>query len=344
MHQHTMPIFEKNTIEKSIVEKAIDWHLHLHTEETTPADNIAFEAWYQQNPEHLLAYNRLENMWGKFSDVDHAAAKAGLEAVLKSGNPTKTIARHGRSVALGLVFLISTYSAMQSQPALVWLAENKTPIGAQRSITLDDGSILMLNTNTALDVEYSNHQRLIKLYQGEVFITVAKDKTRPLIIATQHGTARALGTQFNVRLIEDSENSTQVAVVESTVETCTTPSLLSIPLLNSHKKTCITLQAGQGTRYTSNQMETASNINAEAIAGWSTGTLAIDNQPLPMVLAELQRYSMAQITFNENALANMRVSGVLPLSNIKQSLDILSGKLPIQVSEPQDNVIAISLR
>lgn len=341
MHQHSLPILEKSAIEQNIVEKAIDWHLHLHSNEATPADSIAFEAWCMQNPEHALAYSRLESMWGKFNDIDHTAAKAGLEAALKSGNTIKAITQHSRRVALSLVLLISTYSAMQSQPALVWLAENKTPIGEQRSVTLDDGSILMLNTNTALDVEYSNHQRLIKLYQGEVLITVAKDKTRPLIIATQHGTARALGTKFNVRLIEDS---TQVAVVESTVETCNTPSLLSLPLLNGSKKTCITLQAGQGNRYTSGQMETASNIDTEAIAGWSTGTLAIDNQPLPMVLAELQRYSVAQITFNESALANMRVSGVLPLNNIKQSLNMLSGKLPIKVSEPQANVIAISLR
>jgi|APLak6261703504_1056268.scaffolds.fasta_scaffold00194_11 transmembrane sensor len=341
MHQHSLPIFKKSAIEQNIVEKAIDWHLHLHSDEATPADNIAFEAWCHESPEHELAYNRLENMWGKFGDLDHAAAKAGLEAALKSGSAIKTITRHSRRVALGLLILVSTYSVMQSQPGLVWLAENKTPIGEQRNITLDDGSILMLNTNTALDVEYSDHQRLLKLHQGEVFITVAKDKSRPLIIATQHGTARALGTKFNVRLIEDS---TQVAVVESTVETCNTPSLLSMPLLNSSKKTCTTVQAGQGARYTSGQMEIVSNIDTETIAGWSTGTLAIDNQPLPMVLTELQRYSVAQINFNESTLANMRVSGVLPLNNIRQSLDILSGKLPIKVSEPQANVITVGLR
>jgi len=322
-------------IDNSIIEKAVEWHLQLHSAAASDADRANFVAWQHQNSTHALAYSRIERMWGKFSVVEPNAAKVSIESALQSGKAIKKIAQHGKGIALSLVAIISAYSAVQTQPAQIWLAENKTAIGEQRSMTLADGSTLMLNTNTALDIDFSDRQRLIKLYQGEVLITVAKDKSRPLIIATAQGTARALGTIFNVKTAEET---TQVTVVESKVETCTNPSLFSFS-----QKACITLQPNQGANFTSSQIDSASNIDAENIASWSTGTLAMDNQPLNQVLTELQRYSKAQIQFNADEISNMRVSGVLPLNNMSQSLNLLAGKLPIQISQ-QANVIIVQAK
>ena len=322
-------------IDNSIIEKAVEWHLQLNSAAASDADRANFEAWQHQNPAHALAYSRIERMWGKFAVVEPNAAKASIESALKSGKAIKKIAQHGKGIAFGFVAIISAFSALQSQPAQIWLAENKTAIGEQRSIALPDGSTLMLNTNTALDIDFSDHQRTIKLYQGEVLITVAKDKSRPLIIATSQGTARALGTKFNVKMINDA---TQVVVIKSSVETCTKPNLLSI-----NKKMCITLYPNQGTNFTTSQIDAANNIDAENIASWSTGTMAMDNQPLNQVLTELQRYSKAQIQFNADEISNMRVSGVLPLNNMAQSLNLLAGKLPIQIKQ-QFNVIIVQAK
>ncbi|MEQ1766562.1 MAG: FecR family protein [Methylotenera sp.] len=326
----------ENTIPKSIIEKAVEWHLQLHSASASAADFANFSAWQHQNPAHALAYQRIESMWGKFGDIEPNAAKASIESALKSGKSIKKIAQHGKGITLGFLALVSSYSALQTQPAQVWLAENKTAIGVQRSIVLADGSTLMLNTNTALDIDFSGHQRLIKLYQGEVLITVAKDKSRPLIITTEQGTAQALGTKFNVKT--DAE-ATQVAVVESKVEACTKPSLFSF-----NQKTCITLHPNQSTTMRSKHIDSARNVDAESISGWSTGTLAIDNQALDQVLVELQRYSSVQIQFNQAEISQMRVSGVLPLHNIEQSLHLLADKLPIQIRKPQNNVMIVQAK
>ena len=333
--QVNTPNLAENMIDNSMIEKAVEWHLQLHSSAASDADRANFATWQHQNPAHALAYKRIENMWGKFAVIEPTAAKASIESVLKSGKAIKKIAQHGKGIALGFVALVSSYSALQTQPVQIWLAENKTAIGEQRSITLADGSTLMLNTNTALDIDFSDHQRLIKLYQGEVLITVAKDKSRPLIIATAQGTARALGTKFNVKT---NAETTQVAVVESKVETCTKPSLFSFS-----QKSCITLYPDQSTSFSAKQLDAVSNVDAEGIAGWSTGTLSIDNQPLNQVLAELQRYSPAQIQFNEDEISQLRVSGVLPLNDMAQSLNLLASKLPIQIKQ-QTNVIIVQAK
>jgi transmembrane sensor len=319
----------------------VDWYLHLNSADATVEDRVKFQNWRNENAEHEMAFSRVEKMWGKFDPVDTDAAKAGLKSALKTGTNLKEITRHAKTSILGLLLITLCYGSLQSTPALIWMADNKTSIGEQKIITLDDGSIINLNTDTAIDVDFSDKQRKVNLHRGEILVTVSKDKARPFIIATQHGTARALGTKYNVRL---DSNSTQVAVVESSVETCNNPTIFGSNLLSFKDKTCATLNAGQATEFNKEDMGKINPIDPESIVGWSTGSLAIDNQPLPIVLKELQRYSQSTLKYSDSELHRLQVSGVIPLHDIHQSLDVLSSRLPIHVSDLPGNVISIEVK
>lgn len=327
-------------IENAIVERAIEWHLQLHAPEATTEDFKQFEAWCALNPQHHLAYQRLESFWDKLDTVDPALAKTTLKSALEAKHPPvskkpKKIKNISKSGTLGLITLLLACGLYQSQPAQILLAQNKTNIGEQRQIKLSDGSELTLNTNTALDINFTAQQRTIKLYSGEVFIKVAKDKSRPLIIATNQGTTQALGTQFNVRhMDENTPPTTQVAVVESIVEVCNKPSLY-----NFNPPICKHVHAGQVVQFAKNHIDAVSSADAQGIAGWTTGTMMLDNQPLPNVLNEIQRYSQSQLVFDETSLANMRVSGVLPLHDINNCLSLLGEKLPIQTRQLNDTIV-----
>ncbi|MFT6408163.1 MAG: transmembrane sensor [Arenicella sp.] len=56
----------------------------------------------------------------------------------------------------------------------------KTKIGQQLELTLDDGSVATLNTDSQIVVSFSKQQRVIRLLQGEAHFNVFKDPTRPL--------------------------------------------------------------------------------------------------------------------------------------------------------------------
>lgn len=327
--------------EKSIVEIAVDWYLCLNSADATEEERRSFQTWRNENPEHALAFSRVETLWGKFDPVHSDAAKAGLKSALKTGTNIKQIARHAKTPMLGLLLSALLYGSLQSTPVLIWMADNKTSIGEQKTITLDDGSVIKLNTDTAIDLDFNDMQRIVILRKGEILVTVSKDKSRPFIIATQHGTAKALGTKYNVRL---ENNGTQVAVVESSVETCNNPTLLGTNLFSYKEKTCVTLIAGQATEFNNEDLGKVNAIDTESIVGWASGSLAIDNQPLPTVLKELQRYSKSTLRYNDAELNRLHVSGVIPLHDIRQSLGVLSTRLPIQVNELPDNTITITAR
>ena len=76
----------------------------------------------------------------------------------------------------------------------------ETRIGEQNSITLVDGSVIQLNTDSHIQVNYEKNQRSIVLMAGEAHFEVAKDPSRPFVVKAGDGMVRAVGTAFTVRI------------------------------------------------------------------------------------------------------------------------------------------------
>ncbi|MBV6574814.1 FecR domain-containing protein, partial [Acinetobacter baumannii] len=64
--------------------------------------------------------------------------------------------------------------------------------------TLPDGSRLILRGKSAVNLDFKTNQRVVELVQGQIYVDVAKDKTRPFLVKTSHGQIQALGTAFSV--------------------------------------------------------------------------------------------------------------------------------------------------
>lgn len=59
------------------------------------------------------------------------------------------------------------------------MSDHHTAVGEQARIELPDGSIAWLNTDTAIDVRYSENRREIVLLKGEAQFDVQKIPDRP---------------------------------------------------------------------------------------------------------------------------------------------------------------------
>ena len=117
----------------------------------------------------------------------------------------------------------------------------RTAKGEQRRLQLPDGTQLLLNTATALDIDYSPTLRRLHLYAGEVLITTAPDTQspkRPFVVDTPAGRAQALGTRFTVRHEADGSDAhaTRIEVFEGAVE------------LRGSSGTALRIDAGQAAR------------------------------------------------------------------------------------------------
>lgn len=327
-----------NEIPQSIVEQAIAWHLEVSAPPISASVQKKFEAWLAQDILHSKAYQRIERLLQPVGNINIKAANNSIISVLKTERKLRK-PQNVRGIAIGITLFFSICFGLQMQSAKIMLADNKAAIGEIKTLDLPDGSRLTMNTNSALDVQFDKHRRIIKLYKGEVFVEVSKDATRPFLVVTEHADARALGTQFNIKI---KSESTIVAVVESKVEACNTPSYINVKTLNINQKNCVKLYPSQSVDISNQSLGQVQAIDIYAISSWLTGSVVIDNQPLPEVLMELQRYSAAEIVFTPAKLNHINVSGVLPLNNIPHALAILAGQFNLQVNQADSNHIKVS--
>lgn len=310
------------------VQQAADWHVLMHSGEADGEDKRDFKQWHGIS-ENAEAYQRLESIWGRFDEVETVPARKALQQVLLDTMPTGRAAKKGRRAvaalaAIGLTMSIGlSFKAAPKDGLLAGyffsgrlFSDYSTGVGEQQLIVLSDKTRLLLNTFSAVNVEYTGKQRTIHLLQGEVQLDVAKDTLRPLIVVSEQGTVRALGTQFSVR---DRGTITDVSVTESKVEVCT---------IQAH---CERLQAGEKTQLSQHHVQPPQTLNAGFRSDWSQQQLIVDDQPLLHVLDELSRYHIGHIRIDRKALALHKVSGVFPLNDIERSLQALAKSLSISV-------------
>lgn len=304
---------------RAMVEQAVAWHQRLSDAEVGVAEREAWSRWREADPRHALAYARIEALWQRFDDLQPQPAQAALEAGLRA-RPRKARRKTLVAATLGLL-LGSGWVFMHLTQGMPWpthlLADYRTGVGEQSQATLEDGSRLVLNSSSAADVAYGPQERRVMLRAGEVLVEVARDATRPFVVATPQGIAQAVGTRYLVRL---HRQSTEVTVLESVVRVCA-------DTLDS----CQELRAGERARIHEHQVERLSPVEPFAAEGWAHGVLVIDDQPLNEVLEELSRYRIGVLHFDPQALAGMRMSGVLPLRNTDQALEVIAATQPVRI-------------
>lgn len=300
----------------SVIEQAAKWHVQLHSGTATEAEHLEFEQWCQADASHTEAYARMEKLWSSFDEAQAAPGQAALNAVLKPRRGKRTKAAT-RLLSLLTVIVVAGLAA-QTQPVRVMRADYNTGIGEQRVIQLADSSRITLDTHSAINVDFSHGQRRIELLQGNILAEVAKDRQRPFIVETAEGTARALGTQYIVR---QQQEVTQVTVIESSVEACG-------PQLE-----CVTLQPGETTRLQPGLAPRKVYVDVQAETAWTRSKLVADDMSLSLLLQELQRYHRGYLHFNDEAIGDIRVSGVFALDDTAHTLKVLADTTPVVMTQ-----------
>ncbi len=305
-----------------IIQQAANWLTRLHDEDVTDADRRAFDTWCQADPRHALAIERMRGLWGSLDTLPAKPARIALNRAFAPRRP------RGAQVA-GLVgVLLCGWFGLDHLP--VWMADQRTGVGERRQIALEDGSQLQLNSNSAVDVKFDGHQRVIELLQGELWVDVAKDAQRPFVVRTNQGTATALGTRYLVKRAEDG--TTVVTVIESTVA------------VKGDASEGVKVTAGQRTILDQGRAQAPQASGSSDPDAWTRGLLKVNDQPLTEVLQTLASYRHGLVRFDAPALQNLRVSGVFKLDDTTAALAALADNLPIQVEYFTDLLVVVKPR
>jgi len=177
--------------------EARDWVLKFNQERQPSATEIeALKLWIHQSPEHLRQLKEAEANW----------CDADLLAILKVSVDRKKSARRRTWLASGVVAAACTVVLLIFSPFGALKQWNSDPsyfetrIGEVRTIALQDGSIVQLDTNSAISVRYTEHERHIDLVQGKAYFDVETDPQKPFEVYTLFGKVKAVGTAFAVYL------------------------------------------------------------------------------------------------------------------------------------------------
>jgi transmembrane sensor len=213
-----------------------------------------------------------------------------------------------------------------------------TAVGEQRSVKLDDGSMIYLNTRSRVQVNYSDTAREIRLQQGEALFAVESDPDRPFRVITGDATVRALGTRFNVLRREDQ---TKVSVVEGSVQITrngadTTRSALPIQLQ---------LIAGEEAR-----VDSDAGIHKQATpdignsVAWQQRRLVFRDTPLQEIAEEFNRYNRRpRFRVADPAIGERLYTGTFDADDPQSLRELLSKEGDLRL-ELQDGEIAIVTR
>ncbi len=249
----------------------------------------------------------------------------------------------GLLVAIGAVL---TYFAPWSAPEDRYLQEYVTRIGEQRAIDLNDGSVVTLNTNAHLLVDYGDQSRRILLERGEAYFEVVRDSERPFTVDLGVGSVTALGTAFNIRKNRDQF---QVAVIEGTVvlqewaeEIPASPARLQaseLPVVISAPSELL-LEEGWVAEFdlSRDRLKAFRPESMERYEGWRGGMLGFYQEPLNEVAVELNRYSRKKILIKDASIMEFSVSMVVSIHEIDSALMGLERVLPIKVRRHYDRI------
>jgi transmembrane sensor len=298
-------------VSAKVLDAAIAWQLSLDS--GSPVEREEFAKWHAAHEEHARAWRQLGMLDQRFSVASGPARTALLQS-------REGIRRRVRKLGSGLasivaVFGLALYAGERYLPIDYWLADQRTATGEQRTIRLDDGTLINLNTHSAVDVRFDDKQRRVILQEGEILIETGHGDARPFIVETREGRMRALGTRF---LVKREEQGTRLSVLQSAVA--------AHPQSSPEEQV---LREGQQMLIRSDGLGpiVALNLGADA---WTRGMLVVDNARLEDLVHEIGRYRSGLLGVAPE-VADLRITGSFPLQNTDLALSALLPTLPVQI-------------
>lgn len=309
----------KSTPQQRYLEnQAIEWLVKLNKPGLSDIEIDQFNDWLNQSPGHQLAYIKAEQIWTE------------SETLMKSvATKSKSVVQTWR-YAFASVLIILCVSLYQFQINRTTDFEFYTGIGEQKTIDLADGSKITLNNQSHLKFTLGKKIRRVELLAGEVLFNVKADVQRPFDIATHDGMVRVLGTKFSVNRYSAS---TLVTVIEGRV------ALGEKPLADDGFIAAQVLTQSQQQSMT-NALKNIEpqQVDVKSELAWQEHRLIVRNEPLRLVLADLEKAFPVKFVISTPELSEKRITAILNLADLDQVLLVLETSLSLSIERTSTEI------
>lgn len=326
---------------------AADWIARRYAG-LAPAEERELARWLAADPRHAAAFDELEATWITLDHLTLPAEQRGdcdpdaLALKPAGGRPRRRLLplAAAAAVALAALYGIRGYWV----PGELRLSEAvTTSVGTFRRVALPDGSVVRVNTDSAIQVAYTPGERRVRLVRGEAHFTVAKNTERPFFVEAGGVAVRAVGTAFNVRL---RAADLEVLVTEGKVsiaDPAKGESLLearspeTAPLLVAGEGAVLPLPAGAAPRRAA--VRSVPQPEMERALAWQDKRIEMVSAPLSEFVAEFNRYNRNPIRIVDPALAARKFGGSFRADEPETFIRLLQLRFGLHVERAGDTTI-----
>ena len=312
-------------------QQAIDWLVLLRSDDMSDDQLCEFAEWLALDHANAEAFSSAETLFDQMTAVSFKSKAENRVKPESSPQLTNIQSKqdHSQAKASNRLFVLPFAIAATLLLAVVLffpqklhllnglLSDYHTQTGELKKIVLSDGSRLLLNTNSAVSVDYNESIRTVILHYGQVRFSVANEASHPFEVRVGNLNVRALGTVFQIHKPEKGD-------VKITVQEHAVTVSMETVVNHSEPVKAITVQVGEQLLYqldNSLALALPKKIELQQETAWQRQRLIINDQPLSDLIIELERYRDGQIFVADKKLNDLRITGVFSLSNPQEILN-----------------------
>jgi len=310
-----------------IADEAAEWFIANRGASLERNARTAFIAWLKASPVHVEEYLGVAAVardLAAASEDPHLDVESLLAQASKEGEnvapldprlwrrarlrgPLQWSRIWPRAAAAAVILLLTVATAIWSTRDGERFGLPKTYRTAraeQRIQQLPDGSVLHLNTDSAVTVRYSHAERVVDLNRGQAFFEVAHESPRRFQVEAGPAGVVAVGTQFDVYR---KSGTVVVTVAEGAVAVFAA----SAPLVPAAGLAQRMVRLGAGYQLEVNdRIGAPRRVDARTAVAWLKRQIAFEDEPLGEVAAEFNRYGSVALEIDDQTVRDLPISGV----------------------------------
>jgi transmembrane sensor len=312
-----------------IVQAAADWWVRLREADANGEAVEQWLAWTGQDARHLAAFERVSELAERLGGLDQVSRQGLIRAF---AHPAPASSRRWLPLAAA-----ASVAAVALSGALYmgFVARSATAVyqsglAQNREFSLPDGTKVALGAASELSVKYSNGERSVDVSHGEAYFEVVHADRRPFVVTVGDVTVRDIGTAFDIR--RTGERVT-VAVTQGRV---------AIADRRQASGPQHTLEATAGQRVSYDPASSSMVVDLEDAAqatAWRRHRLEFIDEPLGVVIANLNRYSGTPVHVADADLNALSYTGTIRTDAIDSWIDALPEVFPLRVSKQADRMV-----
>jgi transmembrane sensor len=333
--------------------EAVDWLLKVE-HGLTEIEQRELRGWFDKDQKNLEKFLEAAEMWDKMGVLSRLSDLFPKPAAVQRVRRSRFAAAMIVAVFLAPILWGAQSIFHNAEPEEVTLtadanwpshATYETVVGEQSTARLPDGSEIVLNTNSLLEVRYTQHQRVLRLLRGEMHVTVVPDINRPLSVVAGDNIVQAVGTAFSVEIGDDAQ--VEVAVTQGKVRVALraknhkSGDVVSTPVLPASS---ITLGPGEVIQLgrPNVAVEIVSPEELAVRLSWREGNIIFRGETLAEAIAEIARYTTVEFVFLNESIKGIEVAGRFKAGDVDGLLAVLHENAGVAYERTDDGRVLLS--